>query len=277
MYLPLPPDILKNNAKVALITGASQGIGAEIAASFIQKGYFVILVDCLEHLGLEQEARWQGKAKFYPCDLSDQTKVDNLCEILQAEFPIIDTIIHNAKSPAKEREILRNLESEWDTSFRVMLKHPIRINQLLLPILKKSVNPSILFIGSTNAHFVSQQPLSYHVVKGALSQTIRYLACEYAPFKIRVNVIHPGLVDIPGRKKKDPVQFQKIVDHVVPLQRAITAAEIGYFCIFYSSPEASYLTGSSLDLDGGEHLKDHFHLMMSHLATETPALNGNSR
>lgn len=262
------PGILKNKSKIALITGAGQGIGAEIASCFRAKDYFIILVDYNEKLGMAQEKKLGEMSKFYPCDLSDSAQVNALADSLKKEFDVIDTIIHNAKAPAQERDIFSNLEKEWDLTTRVMLKHPILLGHLLLEELKKSENPSITYIGSTNSHFISHQPLSYHMIKGALNQITRYLACEYGAHKIRVNLLNPGIVDVPGRTRKNPELFEKIVQHTIPLQRTASAQEVGMCCLFLASAEAKYLTGSSLDLDGGEHLKDHFHLMMSHLGTK---------
>jgi len=259
-----PRDILRNKPKTALITGAGQGIGAQIARCFVDKGYFVAFVDYNQEIGSAQEKSLGDRAKFYFCDLSDFSQVKALSSSLEAQFDTIDVIIHNAKSPAKEKDIVSNLSNEWDQTFKVMLKHPILLNQLLIETLKKSPNPSIVFIGSTNSQFISRQPLSYHVLKGALLQTVRYLACEYGSYKIRVNLLNPGLVDVPGRAKRNPEIFQKTIEHVIPLQRSASAKEIGECCLFFASEEAKYLTGTALDLDGGEHLKDHFDLMMSH-------------
>lgn len=268
MYTNLPRDILKNSSKVAIVTGAGQGIGAEIARCFVSKGYLVALIDQNQDLGIEQARKLGQKAKFYPCDLSDLTQVKALAQSLISDFEVIDVIIHNARAPAKEKNLFCNLEKEWDQSFVVMLKHPILLNHLLLESLKKSSNASILYIGSTNSHFISQQPLSYHVAKGALLQAVRFLACEYGLHKIRVNLINPGIVDVPGRVRKNPPLFQKTVECVIPLQRTALAEEVGQVCLFFASDEAKYLTGISLEIDGGEHLKDHFHLAMSQFMKE---------
>jgi 3-oxoacyl-[acyl-carrier protein] reductase len=276
MYVTPLPDTSKDRPQVVLITGAAQGIGAEIARSFLsqERRCFVAFVDCNQNVGLEQERKLGKMAKFYPCDLSDRSQVEALANQLRADFGTIDVIIHNAKSPAKEQDLLLNLEREWDQTFKVMLKHPILLNHLLLESLKTSKNPSILYIGSTNSQFVSQQPLSYHVVKGSLLQTVRYLACEYSRHRVRVNLLNPGIVDIPGRERKNPQLFQQVVESVIPLQRTALAREVGAFCLFIASDAAQYLTGASLDLDGGEHLKDHFHLMMSRCVNVADASSG---
>lgn len=261
----LPPDILKNSPKTALITGAAQGIAAQIARRFIAEGYFVLIVDLNREAGEQMEKSLSNKAKFYPCDLSDSAQIRQLASTLLEAYETIDVIIHSAKSPAREANLLMNLEKEWESSLSVMLKHPILLNHLLLPKLKQSENPSILFIGSTNSYFISQQPLSYHVVKGALHQTVRYLACEYSAHSIRVNLLNPGIVDVPERPKKNPELFQKIIEAVIPLKRTALAKEVGDSALFLASNAAKYITGISLDLDGGEHLRDHFHLMMTHM------------
>lgn len=263
---------MKSESKFALITGSAQGIGAEIARCFAARGYFVLMTDYNEELGREEERKLAGKAKFFPCDLSIPIQVEHLAASIAKDFPVLDTIVHNAKAPAKEKDLLQNLDREWDLGFQVMLKHPILLTHLLLDCLKASQNPSILYIGSTNSRFISQQPLSYHVVKGALWQTVRYLASEYAEHQIRVNLLNPGIVDVPGRAKKNPELFQRLVESVVPLKRTALAKEVGDCALFFASNEAKYLTGTSLDLDGGEHLKDPFHLMMSNLKTQEMAL-----
>jgi len=268
MYTPLHRDTLKNNSKTAVVTGAAQGIGAEIARTFVERGFSVALVDINEELGFEQERSLGSRAKFYRCDLSNKMEIHSLARSLCTNFETIDTVIHNAKSPAREKEIFENLDKEWDLSIQVMLKHPLLLTQLLFDSLKKSSNPSVLFIGSTNSRFISQQPLSYHVIKGALGHAIRYLACEYGLHKVRVNLLNPGIVDVPGRQRKNPQLFQQAVEAVIPLKRTALAREVADVCLFFSSEEAKYVTGTSFELDGGEHLKDHFHLVLSSIANE---------
>jgi len=274
MYTAPLQDILKNKIKVALITGAAQGIGSVIADSFCKKGYFVAFVDINKHLGLEKEAELKSRgysAKFYECNLEDEKQIRLLAQVLHKDLNQIDVIVNNAKHPSRERDIVNNLELEWDAAFRIMLKHPILLGHLLLNLLQKSTNASIVNIGSTNAHFISQQPLSYHVVKGALSQATRYLACEYGKMNIRVNLLHPGIVDIPGRVRKKADLFKAAVEQVIPLRRTALAEEVGDCALFLASDEAKYINGVALDLDGGEHLKDHFHLAYSGLEQVMPS------
>lgn len=260
--------------RVAIITGAGQGVGSVIAESFAHKGYKVALVDINKEAGKEQEIKLQEKglaAKFFFCDLSEETSVRALCDALSHDFAHIDVIIHNAKSQIREKDMLLNLTNEWDTTFKVMLKHPLLMNHLLRGLLRKSSNASIINIGSTNAYFISQQPLAYHVVKGALQQATRYLACEYGSDKIRVNLLHPGIIQVPGRVRRQLELFEKTVEQVIPLRRIAKAEEVASACFFLASDEAQFVTGSTIDLDGGEHLKDHFSLVMSLLKNNEDA------
>lgn len=255
---------LKN--KVVIITGAAQGIGAGIAKKFAENNFFVVLIDINYEQGKSQEEKLNNlgyKAKFYPCDLSNLQQVQELARLLSHDFETIDVIINNAKGITKEKDNLLNLTLEWDAAFKVMLKHPIILFELLLDNLKKSENASIINIGSTNAQFISSQPLAYHVIKGSLYQATRYLACSYGAYKIRVNLLHPGIVQIPERIKNLNAMHQKTLEHVIPLQRAASVEEVGDCCLFLSSSAAKYITGTEMTLDGGEHLKDHFQLAYS--------------
>ena len=120
---------------------------------------------------------------------------------------------------------------------------------------------SIVNIGSTNAFFVSHQPLAYHVAKAGLIQLTRYLACEFGSDGIRVNCICPGLVDIYDNNKpltSDPAN-KAITELSVPLRRAAFAEEIAEAVLFLCS--SAYITGQVLTLDGGISLNDHFHLV----------------
>jgi len=265
-------DILKNDQKVVFLTGAAQGIGSFIANCFAQEGYFVAFADVNREKGVAKEKELHEKgftSKYYYSDLSDEKSVRELAEMVRADVPQIDVIVNNAKIPSREKEVLPNIENEWDDSFKAMLKHPILFSQLVYDLLQNSKNASIIFIGSTNAFYISQQPMSYHVVKGALLQTTRYLACEYGKDNIRVNLLHPGVVDIPDRvKKKKSPQYFDTIERVIPLKRIAMAEEVGHSCVFLASDQAKYITGISMNLDGGEHLKDHFHLAYSN------AMNG---
>ncbi len=269
-------DILRDKMKVVLITGAAQGIGYELTRHFCKNNYFVILVDIQKQAGEAKEKELQElgyKSKFYECNLENEEAVKRLSEQLHDDFEHIDLIIHNAKHPSREKDVLNNIEREWDGAFNVMLKHPILLTHLLLDLLQKSTNASIIYIGSTNARFISQQPLTYHVIKGALSQATRYLACEYGKFKIRINLLHPGIVDIPGRSKMHIELYKQTIEEVIPLQRPALAEEVGHCCLFLASEGARYITGTTLDLDGGEHLKDHFSLAFSSLKKAESSLS----
>lgn len=250
-------------SKVTVITGAAQGIGFAIAQSFVRTGNRVVIVDRDRKQGLESAKKLGKDAHFIYCDLACEESVERLANQLLSQFLSIDTIIHNARNRDSAESLTEHILNEWDETFSIMLKHPILLTQCLLPALRKSENPSVIFIGSTNGTFISSQSLSYHLVKSALLQATRFLACEYGGEGIRINLLEVGIVSIPGRTKKEPERFDRALRELIPLRRAATVEEVSDCCLFLASEKASFVSGSKLSLDGGEHLKDHFELVYS--------------
>jgi 3-oxoacyl-[acyl-carrier protein] reductase len=96
------------------------------------------------------------------------------------------------------------------------------------------------------------------------------LAVNWGALKIRVNLLNPGIVDVPGRLRGNSDIFTSAVRAVIPLGRTALAEEVASVCIFLSSFDARYITGTSINLDGGEHLKDHFSLAYKILENKQP-------
>jgi NAD(P)-dependent dehydrogenase (short-subunit alcohol dehydrogenase family) len=121
---------------------------------------------------------------------------------------------------------------------------------------------SVLNMGSTNAFFISHQPVAYHVAKAGLLHLTRYLAHEFAPHGIRVNCICPGLVDLYDDNRPltgNPLN-REVTELAVPLRRASTGADIAEAALFLCADSAACITGEVLTIDGGLGLADHFHL-----------------
>ena len=245
-----------------LVTGGASGLGKGLIQYFANQGYCIILldIDVIKATELTQMINNDGgECCFQYCDLSSAASVMLAVEKIIELYESIDLIIHNARG--RNQPNSKYISDKLTLEFDIQIKHPTLINELLEGLLKKSKNPSVIFIGSTNGRFVSHQSLEYHVCKGAIEQLVRFFAVKWSDLGIRANMIQPGIIDIPGRTRTNSILFQKVLDFVVPSKRTVKISEVGALCAFLASEGASYINGSSITLDGGEHLQDHFSLL----------------
>ena len=248
--------------KTILVTGGASGIGKEVCIKYANLGWSVIILDI--NLISGEELRKQlstiTASSFYECDFSVLSSVKATTELVKNNHPSLNLIIHMARGPYQSNNIRENLDVEMERDFNVYVQSPLWMCERLLENLKIGKDSSIIFIGSTNSNFISHQPLSYHIFKGALLQLVRFLAVSWGDSNIRVNLVNPGVVDVPGRSRNNSHIFSEVVKSVIPLGRTALSTEVADLCLFLSSQQAAYITGTSIDLDGGEHLKDHFSL-----------------
>jgi len=251
--------------KVAIITGAAQGIGRVIARVFAEESASVVIADIQEGPGqaAAQDIRDAGQhALFIKTDLRREKDIEAMIDSTTDNFGRLDIVINNARPQLPQVPFAESLEY-WDLAMDVILKAPALIAKHALPRLLKSGGGSIVNIASVNAFFVtSYQSVAYHVAKAGLLQLTRYLAVESGPQNIRVNAICPGLVDLYDKDKPltaDPVN-KSVAELVVPLKRAASAAEIAEVALFLCTDAAAYITGHVLAVDGGEMLGDHFYV-----------------
>jgi NAD(P)-dependent dehydrogenase (short-subunit alcohol dehydrogenase family) len=248
--------------RVALVTGAAQGIGRGIARSLGDAGARVMLSDINQRAGEETTRllRESGHdADFTACDLSSADAISALVAATAQRDGRLDVIVNNARPRLSVDPFPANLAS-WDLALNVMVKAPALTIAAALPHLASSGAASVINIASTNAFLVSHQPLVYHVAKAAIVQLTRHLAVELGPRGIRVNAICPALVDIEDRPKKlsDDPAFATVIESIVPLKRAASVHDIGSLVVFLSSDQSAYLTGQAIVLDGGMTIGDQF-------------------
>ncbi len=249
-------------SKTILITGGASGIGKSFCEAYAKLGWIILILDINFEGGqaLKNELSKITTAFFYSCDFSNSDSIRGVATLINADHPSLDAIIHNARAPYTSSSIADNLNNEFNRDFNIFISSPLLLSELLINNLSRGIDPCITFIGSTNSSFISHQPLSYHICKGALLQVIRYLAVSWGPLNIRVNLVTPGIVDVPGRSRNNLNIFTQAVKAVIPLGRTALSDEVASACIFLSSTQARYITGTTITLDGGEHLKDHFNL-----------------
>lgn len=245
-------DRLKD--KVAVVTGAGNGIGRAAAILFGAEGAHVYVTDVNGETaaGTVAEMTKRGlAATAMTADVSRGQDVTALFREVQKAHGRIDVLLNNAG--INVRSDFRNMSDEdWVRLREVNLDGMVRIARDAFPLLKASGRGSLINLASIMGHR-GMRPLSaYAATKGAISALTRALAVEYAPFSIRVNALAPGFIEtaITERILKVP-QFRAALIERTPMRRFGTSEEVAAAALFFASDESAYVTGAELAIDGG--------------------------
>jgi NAD(P)-dependent dehydrogenase (short-subunit alcohol dehydrogenase family) len=240
--------------KVALVTGAGAGIGRAVAETFAREGAHVVVADRDSDAAQEvAEAivKANGAATAHAVDVTDTPQVKALMEEIGPCHGRLDVLVNNAGVGV--RADFRHLSDEaWDRVWRTNLDGTVRCAREAFDLLKSSGNASLINLSSVMASKHTRQMAVYSATKGAVSALTRSLAVEYAPYGIRVNALVPGYVEtaLIGRYLQNPMIAKALLTQT-PLRRFGTPQDIANAALFLASDEAAYITGASLNVDGG--------------------------
>ena len=245
--------------KIALVTGASTGIGAAAAVALAQAGYDVAIAYRSDRAGAEataSAARKHGaKTALIQADLSNGAGVDKLYAEFDAAFGRIDALVNNAGIVDVATRVEAMTEARLSRMFATNLTAPFLIaGQAVRRMSTKSGGNGggIVNISSVAARLGSGGLYAdYAASKAGIDILTKALSDEVAAEGIRVNGIRPGLIDTPIHAKGGlPDRHHKLA-HTVPMQRVGTAEEIAEAIVWLLSDHASYVTGATLDVSGG--------------------------
>ncbi len=241
--------------KVALITGAGAGIGAEIATRFAVEGARVLVGDISASAGqstVEAIRSAGGVARFVPLDVTSEASwCEALDGLLTAEGRL-DILVNNA-GITKRVPITDMPLEEFEAVMAVNVRGVFLGIKHTLPLMKRQGGGSIVNISSicglVGHKFTNE---TYTASKGAVTLLTRSVAVRHARDNIRCNSSHPGTVDTPMVRElfKDPEKKRERLDEV-PLGRLATARDVADAALFLASDEASFITGVALPVDGG--------------------------
>ena len=253
-------SLMRLEGKVALITGAAQGIGKGIAEVFAHEGAVVVIADLQEEKGQAAADSLDGQGAFIHTDLRQDSDIEQMIAFTVEKYSALDILINNATPPKVLTSSFEEMVEDWDTTMDLLLRAYMVTAKFAHPYMQRTNGGSIVNMGSTLAFSIAeQQSCAYHVAKAGVTQLTRYLAWELGNDGIQVNCICPALVDRSDRPSltNDPTN-QSVVDITVPLKRAGNYKDIAYTSLFLCSDEAKYLTGQSIILDGGLTLGSQF-------------------
>ncbi len=240
--------------KVALISGGARGQGAAEARLFASEGAKVVIGDVLDDQCRKTAAEINptSGAKSVVALHLDVTRAADwrvAVDTCQREFGGLDVLVNNA-GIANVKGVEETSEEEWDSIVNINQKGVWLGMKYAVPAMRERGGGSIINISSIYGLIGSAGSSAYHGTKGAVRLLTKAAAVQYAPDKIRVNSIHPGVILTPMLGVVSPEDLQPIIDKT-PLKRGAQPEEVGWCVLFLASDEASYVTGSELVVDGG--------------------------
>ncbi|MHA2246537.1 MAG: SDR family NAD(P)-dependent oxidoreductase [Candidatus Hodarchaeales archaeon] len=251
-------DFLSLNGKVAIITGAASGIGLATASLFAEMGASVVLIDIHEPHGKKAATeikKMGGKAKFFLCDVTSDDECKHTIKAIHKEFGRIDILYNNA-GVIKRKNIINLEEKDWDLILDVNLKGIYLVSRYVIPIMIKANKGSIINTGSGWGLKGGSNALAYCASKGGVVNMTRAMAIDHGKHGIRVNCVCPGDIDTPmlrGEAHQLGVKEEDFLKEAAerPIKRVGTPQDIAYTVLYLASDLSSWVTGSTLVVDGG--------------------------
>jgi 3-oxoacyl-[acyl-carrier protein] reductase len=236
--------------KVAIVTGASRGIGRATAVELAKTGYFVIInfksneSAAQETLNLVRSAGGDGEISQF--DVADNAQTKDAVKTIIEHHKNIQVLVNNAGITADGLFMLLG-EDEWDSVINTSLKGFYNMTKPVLREMVRKKRGSIISVSSLSALMPNRGQSNYSAAKAGIIAASRSLATEVARFGIRVNVVAPGLIET-DMVKEAPVEQIK---QIVPMARLGKPEEVANVIRFLCSDDASYITGQVIGINGG--------------------------
>ena len=241
--------------KVAIVTGAASGFGAETAREFVAEGAKVVVADINESGAKAVAAEMGSAALAVKCDVTQRSDIENLVATTVKQFGTLDIVVNNAGTTHKNQPILEVDEATFDRVYAVNIKSIYYMTFAVVPIMREKKGGVIINVGSTAGIRPRPGLTWYNGSKGAVNLLSKSLAVELGPDRIRVNAICPvmgetglleqfmGMPDTPENRKKFIA--------TIPMGRLAKSSDIAKAAVFFASDNAEFITGVLLPVDGG--------------------------
>jgi 3-oxoacyl-[acyl-carrier protein] reductase len=236
--------------KTALVTGATGGIGAEIARALHAQGAFVVLSGTREAVLQERAAELGSRTAAVPANLSDPAAVDGLIEAAEAAAGApIDILVANA-GITKDGLLLRMKDEDWAEVLKVNLESYFRLSRAAVKGMMRRRYGRIIAITSVVGVMGNPGQANYAASKAGMIGFSKALAQEVATRGITINCVAPGMIESPMTDALNEQQKAAILG-TIPSGRLGAGADVAAACVFLASDEAGYVTGQTLHVNGG--------------------------
>jgi 3-oxoacyl-[acyl-carrier protein] reductase len=246
------------NGKVAMITGASKGLGRAMAQALAAEGAHLSLCargrEALEDAAAELKTEG-AKVIAHPADVNDGAAMEGWRAATLEAFGGIDILINNAGG-AKLGTLAQLGDAAWHEAFDLNFFSAVRLARLCAPEMETRGGGAIINISSIYGREAGG-PLAYNASKAAMISFTKMLARELAPKRIRVNTVAPGSIIYPGGVwetvfKQNPAFEKDFIAHDFPAGRLGYPQEVAYAVLMLASPRASWITGACIPVDGAQ-------------------------
>ena len=238
--------------KVVINTGSARGIGFAIAESFAENGATSIMLDLFQDAVDEAVKKIIDKgfkAIGYVADITDSELIGNLFKEIFQKFGKIDILINNA-GITKDGLLMKMKESDWDAVINVNLKGTFICTQKVCRFMMKQRQGVILNISSVIGIMGNAGQANYAASKGGIITLTKSAAKEFASRNIRVNAIAPGFIETEMTAQLPKEIVDKLLE-AIPLRHIGASKDVANLCLFLASEDANYITGQTIQVDGG--------------------------
>ena len=238
------------NDQITIVTGAARGIGRAIAERFGAEGANVILADIeteSAELVAEGIIKAGGKASVITTDVSDEAQVDSLFDHVMDTHGSLDVLVNNAGKISPVKHVLEVDKAWWDALIGVNLTGTFMCSRRAAHMMARQGSGSIINMSSGGGTKAHRAFVAYDASKGGIEAMTRAMALDLGPYGVRVNCLVPGFINTYDASEK----VQQEQGDIVPLGRMGVAEDMAGSAVFLASPDAAYITGQRIVIDGG--------------------------
>jgi len=245
------------NGRVAVVTGASTGIGRWAAIALAECGASVVINYNKNQAGAEETKRTiesqGGRAIIVQADVSTKQGAQSLVEPTRAQLGPIDVLVNNAGDLIQRCSLLEFSEELWDRVMNLNFKSALLCSQAVMREMMDRGSGSIINVGSIAGHHGGGPGAAvYAAAKAGVMCLTKGLAKELAPYGVRVNGVAPGVIDTPFHERMSTPELLRQFVATIPMGRVGTSEECGRVIAFLASDAASYIHGETIEINGGQ-------------------------
>lgn len=252
-----PHELFDLTGRVAVVTGSTKGLGRAMAEGFARAGARVVVSsrkqDGCDTVAADIRDATGSDVIAIACHVGDWNAIPGFVDKVVSNFGRIDVLVNNAGiSPAGQSPAGVTLEL-WRKVFNVNLEGPLRMSQCIAPIMRDGGGGSIINIGTMGAYAATGMAFAYGASKAALRNMTTTMAVEWAPWRVRVNILSPGPFEtemVAGAERNQP-GFLASLAEMNPQNRVAVVDEIVGPALYLASDASSFVTGDDLTVSGG--------------------------